>query len=103
MAQPRFIPESCQFSLKLIHMNQKYVFLFSSLLESIKSFGSGVLNRVGRVTLTGTKHNFFLALDCSITLGLPVVKDCQLSKLLKTKPKIKSIYSSMSQESFCHF
>ena len=32
---------SCQFGLKLIHMNQKYVFLFSSLLESIKSFGSG--------------------------------------------------------------
>ena len=32
---------SCQFGLILIHMNQKYVFLFSSLLESIKSFGSG--------------------------------------------------------------
>ena len=32
---------SCQFGLKLIHMNQKYVFLFSSLLEWIKSFGSG--------------------------------------------------------------
>ena len=42
---------SCQFGLKLIHMNQKYIFIFSSLIESIKSvWVGGGWNKVGRVT-----------------------------------------------------
>ena len=43
------------------HMNQKYFFLFSSLIEPIKSFRSGGLNRVGHVT--GNKHIFFFLPD----------------------------------------
>ena len=60
---------SCQFGLKLVHMNQKYVFLISSLLESIKCFfGGGGSNRVGRVT--GNKYSFFFALH-TLTLLSP--------------------------------
>ena len=51
---------SCQFGLKLIHMNQKYVFLFASLLGSIKSFGSGGFKQ-GRSGYRKQTY-FFLAL-----------------------------------------
>ena len=63
----------CQFDLKLIHMNRKYIFLFSSLIVSINQFGSegfkqGWANRWSGNT--GNKHIFF-GLNYNIHVHVP--------------------------------
>ena len=49
-------------SMKLIYMNQKYFFLFSSLIEAVKMCGSGVSNSVRPVT--GNTHICFGGFFC---------------------------------------
>ena len=56
---------SCHFGLKLIHMNQKYVFLFFSLIESIKGFESGCLKQGWS---DNRKQTYFFALQIEGTL-----------------------------------